>query len=233
MRLQSGLSDERLLSKIFRYYQLLAKSERALGYYLLDFDRRGLFRKHGCAGTIQFAFLKLQLPARKTRELLRVARTLEALPEIDQAFATHRISWSAVRELTRVASPETEAEWVEFAEDASIRKIEQAVSRTKRGDPPCGDAYGLSHSKMKVIAELPPEDYAVWEAAFTRVASFAAEGDLHLDATGVLMVLAQSYLEQPLSNEEKEKRNAFQVVYHRCTDCEPGCRVWMDPKGFQ
>jgi len=59
MRLQSGLSDERLLSKIFRYYQLLAKSERALGYYLLDFDRRGLFRKHGCAGTIQFAFLKL------------------------------------------------------------------------------------------------------------------------------------------------------------------------------
>ncbi|MFH2002991.1 MAG: HNH endonuclease signature motif containing protein [Planctomycetota bacterium] len=224
MRLQTGLSDERLLSRIFKYHQLLFKSERALGFYLLDFDRRGLFRKHGCSGTIQFAFLKLQLPARKTRELLRVARALEELPEVDHAFATHRISWSAVRELTRVATKNTETEWVEFAESSSIRKIEQAVSRTKKGDRPCRDAYGLTQSKLKVIAELPPEDYAVWEAAFARVASIAAQGDPHLDAAGVLMVLAQNFLEQPLSMEEKEKRNAFQVVYHRCTDCE---RAWI------
>lgn len=233
MYLQPGLSDDALLSKIIRYHQLHTKSERALGYYLLDFNRRRLFRKHGCSGTSQFAYLKLQLPSRKTRELLRVARALENLPKLDESFATGKISWSSVREISRVAVPETEDQWVEFAKRSSIRRIEQTVSRTNRGDAPCRDAYALTQSKMKVVAELAPEDYAVWETAFARIASLASQEDGPLDASRVLMVLAQCYLEKPMADEEKEKRNAFQVVYHRCTDCETAWLQNVDgPEGI-
>jgi hypothetical protein len=45
---------------------------------------------------------------RWTSERLRVAEALEVLPEVDQALRDGAVSWSAVREVTRVAVPENE-----------------------------------------------------------------------------------------------------------------------------
>jgi len=41
---------------------------------MLDFDRRGLHRKHGFSKTSQFAQVRFYIPPRKARELLRIAR---------------------------------------------------------------------------------------------------------------------------------------------------------------
>jgi len=46
------------------------------------------------------------------RERMRVARALAALPETTAALARGALSYSAVRELTRVATAETEADWL-------------------------------------------------------------------------------------------------------------------------
>jgi len=62
----------------------------------------------------------LQMSRKRACELLRMARALEDLPLIDGAFARGEISWSAVRELTRVAVGETEAEWLELAKTGPI-----------------------------------------------------------------------------------------------------------------
>jgi len=72
-----------------------------------------------------------------------------------------------------------------------------------------------------VVAELPIEDHALWQAAFDRV---AANYGGELDAATVLLVLAKDYLEKPINERETETRRAFQVVYHRCTTCE---RAWI------
>jgi len=45
-----------------------------------------------------------------------------------------------------------------------------------------------------------------------------------LDASTALTELARAFLEQPITEAESAARKAFQVVYHRCTDCE---RAWM------
>jgi len=50
------------------------------------------------------------------RERMRVARALAALPETTAALARGALSYSAVRELTRVATAETEADWLAQAE---------------------------------------------------------------------------------------------------------------------
>jgi len=165
--------------------------------------------------------MRFHLAPRKTRELLRIARALEDLPQIDAAFAEGEVLWSAVREISRVATKETEKEWLDLARESSMRKIEQAVSRARYGEQPPRDPYGLSHLKLKVLAELSLEDHAIWQSAFDRVAAdFGGE----LDAATVLLVLAKQYLEQPLNRQETEARKVFQVVYHRCTECQ---RAWM------
>jgi hypothetical protein len=46
------------------------------------------------------------------------------------------LSWSAVRELTRVAVTETECEWLALAETKTVRQLEQLVAGAKPGDLP-------------------------------------------------------------------------------------------------
>jgi len=89
--------------------------ERGLGFYLLDLDCRGLYRKYGFLKTSHFAQICYYIPPRKTRELMRITRALEELPQIDNAFAEGEISRSAVREMSRVATRETEKERCDLA----------------------------------------------------------------------------------------------------------------------
>ncbi len=221
MRLIKGLAEKVLIARIRKFDRLSALGERAFGFYLLDFEVRGLCRKHGFASTIQFACVRLQMVRKRVCELLRMARTLEELPLIDAAFSKGEISWSAVRELTRVAMRETEAEWLELAAKSTLRQIERAVSGTVRGERPPKDPYTLSRTRLKVVAELSVEDHALWQAAFERI---AAQSGPDLDASTALTVLARSFLEQPITESEADARQAFQVVYHRCTECD---RAWM------
>src|SRR5688500_10489642 len=52
---------------------------------------------------------------RFTQERLRVAEALEHLPSMARALEEGALSWSAVRELTRVAVKQTERAWLEVA----------------------------------------------------------------------------------------------------------------------
>ena len=222
MKLIKGLSERVLLKRIARCLRLTGLGERALGFFLLDLHRRGLYRRFGFAGTIQFALIRFQIPPKKTRELLRVARALEELPRIDRAFAAGRLTWSAVREMTRVAVAETEAEWLDLAEKSTLRQIERVVSRTAHGDRPVLDPAGLPRARVRLVVELDMADLAIWQTAFDRLAGIAGS---ELDASTAVVRLAQSFLEQPLAREEQRARKAFQVVYHRCSECD---RAWVE-----
>jgi hypothetical protein len=68
------------------------------------------------------------------REKVRVARALEHLPRIDEALRTVRVSYSKVRALTRVATPETEERLLEFALRATAAQVEQLVRAWRRVD---------------------------------------------------------------------------------------------------
>ncbi len=46
-----------------------------------------------------------------TFEYLRVAKALRELPHCDEEFRIGRLNWSALREITKVATSESEEEW--------------------------------------------------------------------------------------------------------------------------
>src|SRR5688500_16042911 len=73
---------------------------------------------------------------RTTEEKLRVARALEELPELAEALSSGQLNWSAVRELSRVAVPETEREWIAVARRGNVRAVERMVSGIARGERP-------------------------------------------------------------------------------------------------
>src|SRR6187549_2753843 len=61
---------------------------------------------------------------RTTQEKLRVAEALEELPVIARALEQGDLNWSAARELTRVAVPATEREWLEISQGKTVHQLE-------------------------------------------------------------------------------------------------------------
>ena len=66
----------------------------------------------------------------RTYEALRVARALEDLPLTRDRFIAG-LAYSRVLEITRIASRETEAEWIAFAEKTTLKRLRLEVSDAK------------------------------------------------------------------------------------------------------
>jgi hypothetical protein len=82
----------------------------------------------GYSSIRQYAERNFGLGHTQTSELLRVARKLEALPESLSAFTGGKVSFSALKALTRIASPATEKAWLELASECSVRRLELEVA---------------------------------------------------------------------------------------------------------
>jgi len=76
--------------------------------------------------------------------------------------------WSAVREIMRVATPETEEAWIEKSERMTVRQLEAMVAGRRPGDLPT-DAKDPLLVPRRVVFELLPEDFALVMEAFERV----------------------------------------------------------------
>ena len=68
------------------------------------------------------------------REKVRVARCLPSLPLISEALASGELSYSKVRALTRVATPDNEAELLSFAHHGTTSHVERLVRLWRRVD---------------------------------------------------------------------------------------------------
>ncbi|MYB07547.1 MAG: DUF222 domain-containing protein, partial [Gemmatimonadetes bacterium] len=68
------------------------------------------------------------------REKVRVARCLPSLPLISEALASGELSYSKVRALTRVATPDNEAELLSFAHHGTTSHVEHLVRLWRRVD---------------------------------------------------------------------------------------------------
>ena len=93
---------------------------------LADFDRRGGWRNDfsSCAEWLAWRTGTKIGPA---RERVRAARALETLPRTADALRAGQISYSKVRAISRVATPETEAALLDLAQAASAARLEQRV----------------------------------------------------------------------------------------------------------
>lgn len=66
------------------------------------------------------------------REKVRVAHALPTLPAIKAAFRDGKLSYSKVRAITRVATPETEHDWLQVAASATAAQVEKIMRRVRQ-----------------------------------------------------------------------------------------------------
>src|SRR3954464_14554447 len=151
---------------------------------------------------------------RVTHEKLRVSESLEALPETAEELKAGTLSFSAVRELTRVAVRATEREWLRAARGRTVREVEELVSGHRRGSRP-GDVPDGSARRHVLRFEISGEALAGFREAMAKIRREAGEA---LDDDAAILLLSRSVLE----GTRDEARSSYQVALTVCEHCRQG-----------
>src|SRR5512138_267298 len=116
--------------------------------------------------TTMFAYLEAELGygPHTASERLRVAHALRELPLISERLETGEIHHSTVRELTRVATYETEKAWLEASKGKNLRQVERLVSGHRMGDLPDDEPDPALELRKRTI-EVTDATWAVYRQA--------------------------------------------------------------------
>ncbi len=107
---------------------------------IAEFDRRTGWSDGATQSCAHWLNWKCGIAMGAAREKVRVARALENLPKVSVAMASGKLSYSKVREITRVASAATEDTLLMIAEHGTAAHVEKLVRAFRR----CQDAEELS-----------------------------------------------------------------------------------------
>jgi hypothetical protein len=223
---------ERLEAEITEYAAHFAAAECRWLLLVAEYDRRRAYESWGCISCAYWLSWHCGLDLRSARDRVRVARSLEHLPHVREAFAAGRISYSKARAITRIASPATEKDLVMMAEHAPTGHVERIVRGFRRAIDLEEERRGVRDRNAAtsvvwfwdddgsgvVYARLNPED-----AATVRKALDAAREDVVAGSDGsaeplaagpskaqALVAMAESYV----ANGPAARSARWQMVIH-------------------
>ncbi len=135
---------------------------------------------------------------------MRVAEALEKLPELAQALRTGQLCWSVIRELSRVATAETEREWLQAVEGKTARDVEKAVAGKQKGQRPV-DPADPTLKTYRLSFEVPAEALATFRDAVDKLRRDTGE---QLSEDEALLLMAR----QVLGGPGEDGRSCYQVA---------------------
>lgn len=155
--------------RLREYAHQRARLDAAESYDLARGEQMRIHIYFGCATFMEYLERRLGFSAHAARERIRVARELATLPVIASELAKGNLSFSVARELSRVATPETEEQFVERAKFKTCREVEELVAGRVRGDGP--DDRVRPELRLKALRlQLGTEHHALWREARKKLA---------------------------------------------------------------
>jgi len=208
--------DQQLRGVAARRAGLDAEEARLLRYA----EELKLWRAFGFGHLLEYMERAMGYAPHTAAERLRVARAIGDLPVIAEALEKGELAHSAVRELSRVAVPDTEEVWLDAVRGKSLREIEAMVSGRRPGDLPTDETQPRLHRKTITI-EISPETYDLWR----RMHALAAEehGQRLSDDELITSVFRRAYSDEHTSREGAGSP-AYKIAIKQCPDCK---RAWQ------
>jgi hypothetical protein len=180
--------------------------------------------EYGCPTITHYVELACGVSRIAARQRVRVARALGELPLIDREFAAGRLSYAKVRSLVRIATPETEKEWIAKAKQLTAEDLERVVARARPGDAPSRRLLmaALNHSTTRMLVDLPAEEMELISLALDEV---RRQAGAKLSSAEALTYLCADWL----GGEAKDVKTAerFQIIVHVGADG----KSWVDTEG--
>jgi Domain of unknown function (DUF222) len=130
-----SMSNTDIESALFAMTGNIASTRCRTLLMLAELEHRKAWRELGCRSGIHWLCRKLGLGRRAAMEQMRVALALISVPRITEEFEAGKISYSKVRAITRIATPDTEDELLRLALVSTAGKLERVVRQRRREDP--------------------------------------------------------------------------------------------------
>jgi len=156
--MQNASSDlDRLGDEIAELSAHLDAATSRLLDLIREFDRRGGWSNgfRSCAAWLSW---RVGFAPGAAREHVRVACSLGTLPLLSQAFARGELSYSKVRELTRVATPETEERLLAVGRAGTAEHVERIVRGWRRMDAKAEAQDATRQHIGRALHVYPDED---------------------------------------------------------------------------
>ena len=184
------------------------------------FDEVGGWQQQGATSMAAWLGHRVGLTPGVAREKVRVSRALAQLPATDEALRLGQVSYWKVRELSRVATAETEAQLLECAAHttgAQFEKVCRLFRQTQRGSVPTDrEPERWVHQRdthdgmVRLTIQVRPEEAATLTAAMES----ASDGGELVDG---LMAIAEETV-----RGDKPHRPPAEVVVHIDADTLTG-----------
>jgi len=197
---------------------------------IAEMDRREAWADLGFVSCANWLAWRTNEQPGTAREKVRVARKLVECPLVQEAFSQGRLSYSKVRAITRIVTPDNESTLLEWALDGTASQLERIVRTYRRARPAEQElaqrqtegrylSYHYDDDNMLVLnGRLPPEVGAMLVKALQvaseeRCEDSDAEPDQRLaDAMGEV---AGAALDRGLADRAgKARPKNYQVMVH-------------------
>jgi 5-methylcytosine-specific restriction endonuclease McrA len=146
-------------------------------------------------------------------ERVRVALALEVMPDLREALAAGDISYSALREVTRVATAETQREWLDAIRNKNLRQVEELVRTRRKGGRPTDPADPNLMPRPRAFEVTPATDALLRQAR----QALATERGHFIEDDEFMSAMATAVLHQSGDEHGGAK---FQIRVTRCERCD-------------
>jgi hypothetical protein len=170
---------------------------------------------YGCKTLAHYLELVCGITRIAARERIRVAFALEHMPAIAKAFEAGELSYSKVRAVARVATAESDAEWLAAARTHTAEELETMVARSTPDDEGRRRLYTRAVNRLvtRMVIELPADEMELLSRALDRIQKEAG-GKLAL-SEALVFLAADSLAGEPQSVSTADR---FTVVIHAGED---------------
>jgi hypothetical protein len=220
--------------EVIKTFRIGNRVRRQLIELLLGLYETKLYLLLGSPSIVEYAEKHLKYHKSQTYDFLRVARAIRTLPKLLEAFDRGEINWSILLEVTKVAEPETEEEWLAFAKTRSSRLVKRAVGHAvkEKRKKPADESHGLPNIEVVLPFSLTAERHELYVKAATKVAreieqslpdSDGAKGAPRITPEDVLlymceMVLGTDPVNPPPGRRDREE-SMYMILIQQCVDC--------------
>ncbi len=189
-------------------------------------NRREIWRSLGKPSLFAYMEDVLGYAPTVARERLRVATALDEMPVLAEALGTGEQSYSALRELTRIVTPNTQRAWVDAARGKNLRQIEELVSVHRRGDLPT-DRPNPDLKPKIVRFEISTATFALLRQAQHLLTE---ETGRYLDDDELVATLCTAVIDGSVGDPggQADGRAKHQILTTICSGCAKG---WQQAGG--
>jgi hypothetical protein len=208
-----------------------------------ELDRRAGWVEAGVRSCAEWLAWRCALTPRAAREHVRVARSLDGLPQTHASFARGELSYAKVRAVTRVATPDNEEDLLELASHCTASQLERSVRAYRRvtteeareqHDDARLSVFWNPDGSLEIHGRLAPEDGALLLRALESMRDSLWRGSAEprparqASTAEALVAVADAALAS--AGHERTGGERYQVVVHAdeaalCKDGDGGCAL--------